>query len=76
MTCGAGSSLRMVHVLDPAGPKTWNVIPGGASADPASPHYDDQVANWNANQAHELLWDKAAVEAASTSSVEFTKDSK
>jgi penicillin amidase len=75
MTCGSGSSLRMVHILDPAGPKTWNVIPGGASADPAAAHYDDQLANWNANQAHELLWDEAAIKTAAASTVEFTADS-
>jgi penicillin G amidase len=75
MTCGSGSSLRMVHVLDPAGPTTWNVIPGGASADPASPHYDDQLEDWNNNKAHELLWDEAAIKTAATATVEFTKDS-
>ncbi len=35
------------QVVDPAEPATASfVIPGGSSGDPASPHFDDQLAAW------------------------------
>ena len=42
---GAGPSLRqIVDLADPEGAR-W-VLPGGASGDPCSPHYADQVEDW------------------------------
>lgn len=62
-TCTAGSSLRMVHDMDPDGPVSYNSMPGGASADPDSPYFDNQLEAWNQGQALEMLWDFAAIEA-------------
>jgi penicillin amidase len=39
------------QVVDLAGPASASfVIPGGASGDPASPHFDDQFALWAAHR--------------------------
>jgi penicillin amidase len=38
----------VVDLGDPASASF--VIPGGASGDPASPHYADQLARWAAHQ--------------------------
>ncbi len=56
--CSSGSSLRMVHEMDPDGPVTYNAIPGGASEDPASPHFDDQIERWNDADPYLLVDDR------------------
>jgi penicillin amidase len=39
------------QVIDLADPDSASyVIPGGASGDPASPHFADQLARWSAHQ--------------------------
>ncbi len=49
---GAGPVMRMVVGFEPGGRVTGlNVIPGGQSGDPASPHFADQAALWLGNQA-------------------------
>jgi acyl-homoserine lactone acylase PvdQ len=76
LTCGSGSSLLMVHVMDPSGPKTWNVQPGGVSADPTSPLFDNQIAAWNRNEAFEYVDDEATLSASATSTVTFDKNTR
>jgi penicillin G amidase len=44
------------------------VIPGGASADPASPHFADQYDEWAQRRRVPMLWDWPDIEAAATSS--------
>ena len=44
--------MRGVYVLDPAGIRMENVIPGGQIADLASPHYGDEMELWARNQTH------------------------
>ena len=65
--CTSGSSLRMVHDMDPGGPRTWNAVPGGTVADPASPYFDNQMAPWQAGTPMLMRWERADVEAAAVS---------
>ena len=65
--CGSGSSLRMVHDMDPAGPRTWNASPGGTVADPASEFFDNQIAPWQEGTPMLMRWDRADIEADAVS---------
>jgi penicillin G amidase len=47
-----GPAQRFVVDLDPAGPRAWNALPGGAVEDPASPHFRDEAEFWRKNQTH------------------------
>lgn len=47
-----GPAQRFVVELDPAGPKAWNALPGGAVWDAASPHFRDEAELWRKNYAH------------------------
>ena len=49
-TYGSGPVMRMAFELDPAGVTGVNVIPGGETANPDSPHFADQAALWVANE--------------------------
>lgn len=51
---GSGPSQRFTVDLDPAGPVAWNVIPGGQSMDPASPHFRDGADLWWRNRSHRV----------------------
>lgn len=53
-TYGSGPSQRFTVDLDPAGPVAWNVIPGGQSMDPASPHFRDGADLWWRNRSHRV----------------------
>ncbi len=50
-THGSGAVMRMVIGLSPDGVTGRNVIPGGQSADPDSPHFADQAALWLSHEA-------------------------
>jgi acyl-homoserine-lactone acylase len=41
--CTEGSSFRMIISLDPAGVRSWSILPYGAAQNPSSPHYADQM---------------------------------
>jgi penicillin G amidase len=58
-TCSSGSSLRMIHDMDPSGPVTYNAVPGGYALDPSSPYYDSEVEIWNRAEPRKLEddWD-------------------
>ncbi len=47
-----GPSQRFVIDMDPAGPKAFNALPGGAVWDAKSPHFRDEAELWRRNQAH------------------------
>ncbi len=47
---GSGPVFRMVVALGPDGVHGQNIIPGGQSGLPSSPHFDDQVRLWLANE--------------------------
>jgi acyl-homoserine lactone acylase PvdQ len=61
-TCTSGSSLRMVHEMDPSGPVTYNALPGGYSSDPASPYFASEVEMWNRAEPRKLEDDRATLE--------------
>jgi len=64
-TYGSGPATRFVVELDPTGPKARQAIPGGASADPASPHFKDDIELWRRNENHPIPFSKADVAADS-----------
>lgn len=66
-TGGAGPVQRFVVELDPAGPRAFNALPGGAVWDPASPHFRDEAELWRKNQAHPVPFQLAEVIAAKES---------
>jgi len=49
---GGGGPLRRKRVqraeMDPAGIRSYNMVPGGEIFDPQSPHYDDWAEEWPA----------------------------
>lgn len=45
-TCGSGPIMRFCVELDPAGPRSFQMIPGGQSFDRQSPHYRDWLDDW------------------------------
>lgn len=68
---GSGPSQRFVIELDPAGPRAFNAIPGGQSADNTSPHFRDGAELWRQNQYHEVPRAEPAVVAAATQHLRF-----
>lgn len=66
-TCSSGSSLRMLHDMNPDGPVTYNAVPGGYSGDPSSPFYDSEVEIWNRAEPRKLEDDRATLEANASS---------
>ncbi|MEO7331155.1 MAG: penicillin acylase family protein [Minicystis sp.] len=63
-TYNHGPSQRFVIDLDPAGPKAWNALPGGAIWDAKSPHFRDEAELWRKNQVHPVPFALADVIAA------------
>jgi penicillin amidase len=53
-TFAIGAAQRFVVDLDPAGPRSWNAIPGGNIWDPASPHFRDSADLWRRNQTRSV----------------------
>ena len=58
--------------LDPAGPVAWNVVPGGQSMDPMSPHFRDGADLWWRNRSHRVHIVERDVAAGAASRVRFT----
>ncbi|UQA61601.1 penicillin acylase family protein [Polyangium aurulentum] len=64
-----GPVQRFVIDLDPAGPRAWNALPGGAVWDSQSSYFQDQAELWRKNQTHLvpfLLPDVVAAAASRT----------
>ncbi len=55
-THGSGPVFRMVVALGPDGVRGQTIIPGGQSGMPASPHFDDQVKLWLANETDPMRY--------------------
>lgn len=49
---GSGPTQRFVIDMDPAGPRAYNALPGGAIWDDESPHFRDEAELWRRNQTH------------------------
>jgi penicillin amidase len=69
---GSGPSQRFTVDLDPAGPVAWNVVPGGQSMDPRSPHFRDGADLWWRNRSHRVHIVERDVAAGAASRVRFT----
>jgi penicillin amidase len=68
---GSGASQRLVVELDATGPRAFNAIPGGQSANTGSAHFRDGAELWRQNQYHEVPRAEAAVVAAATRHLRF-----
>ncbi|MDI1443040.1 penicillin acylase family protein [Polyangium sp. 6x1] len=66
-TYAVGAAQRFVLDLDPAGPRSWNAIPGGNVWDPASPHFRDGADLWRKNQTRAVPFRVEDVVAAKES---------
>ncbi len=51
-TYGSGPTQRFVVEMDPAGPKAWNAMPGGAIWDAQNEHFADSAELWRRNETH------------------------
>jgi penicillin amidase len=49
---GSGPTQRFVVEMDPAGPKAWNALPGGAIWDAQNEHFADSAELWRRNETH------------------------
>jgi penicillin amidase len=59
----SGPSLRMAVELKPGVEHAENVIPGGQSENPKSPHYQDQFVNlWLKNKAHPMFFMRSQIQ--------------
>ena len=58
-----GPSQRLVVEMHPDGPVAYNVLPGGQSENPNSPHHADEAAMWRVNEAPRLNFVEADVVA-------------
>ena len=56
-----GPAIRFVCELTPSGPIGRNVLPGGETFDPSSPHYRDQMELWRRNKMFDLAFHDDAV---------------
>lgn len=59
---GGGPSLRFVAELKGKVEHAENVIPGGQSSHPASPHYKDQLKLWMKGEARPMFFDESDVQ--------------
>lgn len=66
-TYATGAAQRFVIDLDPAGPRSWNTIPGGNIWDPTSPHFRDGADLWHRNQTRSVPFNVEDVVAAKES---------
>ncbi len=70
---GHGPTQRFVIDMDPAGPKIWNALPGGAIWDSQNPHFADQAELWRRNETHAVPFALPDVIAAAESRQVMTK---
>lgn len=70
---GHGPTQRFVVDMDPAGPKSWNALPGGAIWDAQNPHFADQAELWRRNETHQVPFMLPDVIAAAESRIVMEK---
>ena len=68
-----GPTQRLVVEMDPAGPRAWNALPGGAVWDSQSPHFRDQAELWRRNQTRQVPFLLPDVVAAAESRIVVTR---
>jgi penicillin amidase len=66
-----GPSMRFVVDMSASGPIAYNVLPGGESMDPASPHQSDEADLWRVNEAPQLWFVETDVVAHAESRTRF-----
>lgn len=64
-----GPNQRFVVELDPAGPKAWNALPGGAVWDSQSEYFRDQAELWRRNETHPVPFSLPDVIAAAATRI-------
>jgi penicillin G amidase len=69
---GSGPTQRFVIELVPNGLRVHNALPGGAVADPDSPHFADQAEAWRRNETFAIPFYLDDVIAAAESRSSFT----
>lgn len=69
---GGGPSLRMCSDVQGKLDHAENVLPGGQSSDPKSPHYDDQLKLWLENKAHPMFFSEEDVAEHTESTFTFS----
>lgn len=62
-----GANYRLIADLSTSPPGLWAVDSAGASGDPGSPHYCNQLPEWLAGRHHYIPLDRAAIERDATS---------
>ncbi len=70
-THGSGPVFRMVIALGPDGVRGQNILPGGQSGSPRSPHFADQAALWLANETIPMRYLPEEVAAGAVSIERF-----
>jgi len=60
-----GANYRLIADLSTSPPGLWAIDASGASGDPGSPHYGNQLPEWLAGRHHYLSLDRATVERES-----------
>ena len=66
-THGSGPVFRMVVSLGPSGVRGQNIVPGGQSGIPESPHFSDQAELWLANRTIPMRYLPSEVAAGAVS---------
>lgn len=66
-----GAAARFVGEMTKAGPKAFQIIPGGESGDVRSQFYANMIERWLTNQYHPMLLTKKQVQADSMSEQRF-----
>lgn len=67
-----GPIERQVMTFEADGtPRSWANHALGNVADPANPHFDDAMSDWIEGTYRELLFDRAAIEAAAETAIEI-----
>jgi penicillin amidase len=73
-TYDEGPAIRFACEVAPGAMHPMNVLPGGETMDPSSPHYQDQAALWLKNQAFDLAFYPADVVASAKIEYAANKD--
>jgi acyl-homoserine lactone acylase PvdQ len=59
----------MIVDLDPAGVRSWSIVPYGEAQNPDSPHYADQMALHGRGEYKDTLFGLARIKKAAASTL-------